>query len=104
MIELGCDADFLEESLTAYRQYYRRRLSYLNRYGCYHVPPTMPRQLHFAVPDCVPDGVSKRLASDLVGHLQRWTGIKTLSWEITRYADIDGASKQFGEKLPGAVC
>jgi hypothetical protein len=92
-----------QRSIVAYQQYYRRRLEYLNKYGCYNVPPAMQRQIHFAVPKCVPEDAAQRLASDLVARLQRWTRINTLSWDVTCYSDIDDAAKQLEEKPPGVV-
>jgi hypothetical protein len=92
-----------ERSIAAYRQYFRRRLSHLNKYGCYDVPPAMQRQIYFAVPNSVPEDAAKRLASDLVARLSRWTQIKTLSWDIMHYSDIEDAASKLDGKRPGVV-
>ena len=92
-----------ERSVAAYRQYYKSRLTFLNKHGCYHVPPAMQRKICFAVPNCVPEDAAERLASDLVAMLSRWTRIETLSWDITCYSDIDDAANQLSGKRPGVV-
>jgi hypothetical protein len=56
----------------AYRENYRQRLEYLDEFGCYYVPPDMPRIMYFAYPDTLDEKICKKLAQDLTLAIQSW--------------------------------
>ena len=54
-------------SINAYRNHFQNRKRYLDRYGCYHVPPTIEQEIHFPFPQSanLSETLKDRLASDV---------------------------------------
>lgn len=60
-------------SVRAYRDYYRQRLEYLEKAGCYSVPPTVGRTLYCAYPRTLGEEIGRQLAGDLATRIGKWT-------------------------------
>ena len=90
-------------SVEEIRDYYYKRLSYLDKYGCYQVPPTIDRVLHVAIPREIGEEVGNQLAEAVTDCLSRWTR-KEISPELLMYDTLSEAIARLRrESRPGVV-
>ena len=88
---------------NAMEAHYRDRLSYLNQYGCFQVPPTIARVLRVAVPQHFSEAIADQLASNICRKLSRWTE-KDIRPEVILYASTEEAINRLRrEREPGVV-
>lgn len=89
--------------LNALKAHYRDRLSYLNQYGCFQVPPTIARVLRVAVPQHFGEALADQLAASICRKLSRWTG-KEIRPEVLLYPSTEDAIRRLRrEANPGVV-
>lgn len=90
-------------NLKERQEHFRDRERYLDRFGCFHVPPTVTRTVHVAVPRRIGEATGERLSDDLVARLSRWTR-KQVKGELVLYEDTaDAISSLRSEPRPGVV-
>ncbi|MDP9411183.1 MAG: hypothetical protein M3R38_23520 [Actinomycetota bacterium] len=83
--------------------HFRERERFLDRFGCFYVPPTVTRTVHVAVPQRVGEATGERLSDDLAARLSRWTR-KQVKGELVLYEDTaDAISSLRSEPRPGVV-
>jgi hypothetical protein len=88
---------------NAMEAHYRDRLSYLNQYGCFQVPPAIARVLRVAVPQHFGEAISHQLAMGICRKLSRWTA-KDIRPEVILYASTEEAINRLRrEREPGVV-
>ncbi|PKN31125.1 MAG: hypothetical protein CVU64_00235 [Deltaproteobacteria bacterium HGW-Deltaproteobacteria-21] len=70
------------------RDFFRRRLRYLKERGCFHVPATVTRGIHLAVPGTLEEQVACDLGDAISKLLSKWTmlNISVLSPQV--YTDL----------------
>lgn len=55
----------------SYRDHYRNRKNYLDKYGCYYIPPTLSgSKIYFAFPASIPAETQQRYAEDTVAYIR----------------------------------
>jgi hypothetical protein len=69
-----------------YRQHFRSRKEYLNKFGCFFVPPTMNRTIHFVFPEGVDDRLKENFSKEICARVKGLTGI-SVSPAIVSYQD-----------------
>ncbi len=69
---------------------FRKRQEFLDKFGCYDVPPTVKRLLHVAVPDTTKECEAVRVAENITARLSRWVH-KKVDWELVKYKSLDDA-------------
>jgi hypothetical protein len=79
-------------SVVSIKNHFRSRLEMMEKGGCYHFPPSAPRTLYCAFPQPVGNEIPEKLANDMVGILNKWTGLSFSSNLI----DFTTASEAFG--------
>lgn len=77
-------------SVDAHKEFFRRRQEFLDRYGCYDVPPAVKRVLYVAVPQITPEAEAARAAEDVTAKLSKWVR-KKIEWELVPYKTLDDA-------------
>lgn len=60
---------------AAYRKHFNDRKACLDEGGCYFVPPTMSREIHFAFPGHVSENLSEFFAREICDKVEKLTGI-----------------------------
>jgi len=78
-------------SAKAYQENYRSRLEYMEEFGCYHVPPDMPRTIHFAYPSTLDRKACEQLAKDLTQTIQNWASCSVEAIRPISYATVSEA-------------
>lgn len=61
------------DDLEANQDFFRKRMQILKERGCFHVPATVPREIHFAVHENVDEAAALDLADAISKHLSKWT-------------------------------
>ena len=93
----------LNGNIQEYKDYYRHRLSLLQKVGCLRVPPALPRYIHVATPHGVSDEMRHRFAEDLTSRLSAWTRKPMIARELS-YQTVEEAFAQLqNERHPGVV-
>jgi DNA-binding transcriptional ArsR family regulator len=59
-----------------YKDNFKNRKSYLERFGCYYVPPTISHSIYFAYPIEVPDRQINYYAKELCEAIKKYTNIE----------------------------
>ncbi len=80
-------------SVGAYRDYYRQRLEYLEKAGCYSVPATVGRTLYCAYPRTLGEEIGRQLAGDLAARIGKWTRRQFVT-SLVEYETIAQAIEQ----------
>lgn len=80
-------------SVDEYRAHYQQRRRELDRVGCYHVPPALPRTIYCAYPEGLGEDAPRRLAEDVAAALSRWTG-RAIDATLVPYASVADATAQ----------
>jgi hypothetical protein len=83
-----------KSSDSSYRGNYRTRLEYLEEFGCYLSPPTMPRHLYIAHPEGLESDGIARLASDLAEKISSWTKRPVAANTPVPYNSVSDAIRQ----------
>jgi hypothetical protein len=91
-----------EITAEGYRTHFRSRLSTLDRAGCYHVPPTIDRQIVIAYPSRLDHNIVDEFAEGLVKRLKRWTH-RNLSAEKLSYTTVPEAIHELNSRDTGMV-
>jgi len=89
-------------SASAYRQHFRQRQDYLERYGCYSTSPTGSRVLYCAYPQSIGEGIARKLAGDVATTISRWTG-QQVSAHPVQYTTVADAVEQLRHADRGVV-
>lgn len=87
----------------AYQENYRQRLEYLDEFGCYYVPPDMPRTVYFAYPNTLDEKICKQLAKDLTTAIQNWTSYSVQAIQPIDYSSVSEAIETLGKDQDGIV-
>ena len=75
------------------KAFFSSRLSYLDKYGCFYVPPSAPRTLYVAVPREFEKATAEFLAESAVELVRHWTRMNTeVVW--FQYDTQEGAIKR----------
>lgn len=80
-------------SVGSYRDYYRQRLEYLEKAGCYSVPPTVGRTLYCAYPRPLGEEAGRRLAGDIAARVSKWASRQFVT-SLVEYDTIAQAIEQ----------
>jgi len=80
-------------SAAAYRQYFRQRQDYLERFACYSTSPTGSRVLYCAYPQSVGESTARKLAGDIATTISRWTR-QQISARPVQYSTVVDAVEQ----------
>jgi hypothetical protein len=84
-----------------YRQHFRSRRDYLNKFGCFYVPPTMHRSIHFIYPNAVDDRLKENFSREICSRVKSLTGI-SVSPVTLGYDDyLSGIQNLQGNFEPG---
>jgi hypothetical protein len=75
------------------KAYHHTKMDYLNQYGCWYVPPNMPRTIYQAVPMDTDKETVKAQAQGLEKRLKRWTG-KSVEVRTITYKDLEDAFRK----------
>lgn len=73
---------------VAKKDFFRNRSRLLREKGCFHVPPTAPRQIHLAVPKTVSEDAASELADSISKALSKWTRQQTTVLDPQWYSDL----------------
>lgn len=84
-------------TVSAYRDYYRRRTDFLDKHGCFNVPATLPRTIWCAYPSSVGSEPAEQLAGDVARLMSKWTAVK-VDAHLVSYEDIEDAVSQLNSK------
>lgn len=84
-----------------YRQHFRSRKEYLNKFGCFYVPPTMHRTIHFVYPSGVDERLKENFSREMCSRVKVLTGI-AVSPVILGYDDyLNGVQNLQANFEPG---
>ena len=64
-----------QKSEIAYRKHFQDRKSCLDESGCYFVPPTMTREIHFVYPDHIQEHLTEFFAAEVCDKIEKLTGV-----------------------------
>lgn len=85
-------------SESHYRKHYRDRVDMLWENGCYYVPMTVSRNIHFAYPDTLDDDKVKRFANSMARMLSDCTKLEITVASLIPYTSIrDAVTTLHGE-------
>lgn len=91
-----------EQDASAFRAHFHSRLSRLNRFGCYHVPPTLKREIVVAHPEKLDKRTAEELAGSLIERLSQWTR-KQMTYETVAYGSVSEAIATLNAREAGMV-
>lgn len=83
-------------------EYYRSRVRLLDSSGCFHVPPTVDRNICCAYPFDVDESAPRDLATSACERLTKWAK-KPFSFKLVPYRTIDEAVSTLGSANSGIV-
>ena len=89
-------------TVEAYRTHFCSRLSTLDHAGCYHVPPTVERQIVVAHPSHLDSTMVDEFAEGLTNRLSKWTR-KVLSAERLPFTSISETIGELNSRDSGMV-
>lgn len=89
------------EGEREYKDYFRKRIVLLDHYGCYKVPPAIPRIIHFAATEET-EAAATRLAEEMTTRLSQWTK-KNISHELKTYDSLTAGIAQLREENSSKV-
>lgn len=78
-------------TVEEYRKNYLARSRLLRDLGCWHVPSSLDRNIHFALPSKASKEMANRLCQDLTDWLTQWTRKDMTYRQIPKYVNIDDA-------------
>ena len=89
----------------SYKEHFQNRKRYLDRYGCYHVPPTIEQEIYFPFPESanLPESLKERLASDVCNKVSQLTNsdIEYIMSDFSRHIEAAYTLKQEAEDETG---
>lgn len=74
-------------NFKAYKEYFYKRLGFLNEVGCLYVPSTIDRKIHFAIPQKLDNKIKNQFINDITSYITRWTG-KDFNCEEILYSNF----------------
>ena len=89
-------------SVSAYRQHFRQRLDYLERFGCYSTAAAGSHLLYCAYPMNVAEDVARKFASDIATRIGRWTGQSIVAHPV-QYTTVTEAVERLRQADRGVV-
>jgi len=95
------------QHFKAYRQHFFDRKNYLDRYGCFYVPPTIEQEIYFPFPEGanLSEEIKERVASDIckkISHLTR-SDMEYIISDYDRHIEAAYSLKQEAENETGMV-
>lgn len=88
--------------LQANKDFFRDRLQFLKEHGCFHVPATVMRSIHLAVPDTLEVDAANDLADEMSRKLSKWTRQNINVLDPQPYLDLAvGIDALKAEERPG---
>lgn len=86
-----------------YKDHFRNRRNYLERYGCYYVPPTLSRSIYFAYPNEVSEAEINKYSKEMCEAVKKLTKVDVEPVLIS-YSSVEEALISLkGEEDPGVV-
>lgn len=85
-------------NIEAYRNYFDSRLAMLDELGCYDSPPGLPRVIHLAYPEDLPQEHAIRFVEDLTARLCQLTRKPIQVAEPIVYQSVDEATSALAER------
>jgi hypothetical protein len=84
-----------------YRKSFKSRKEYLNKFGCYHVPPTMKRSIHFVFPNSMSENLRNVFSRDVCSRVKELTKFQVTPIIVTCADYSDGITELQSNYEPG---
>lgn len=92
----------LNGNIRKLKNFFAERIEFLNRYGCFYVPPNAPRTLYIAMPKSFKEFDADYLSDSVVELINKWTKLN-MDVQLVSYDTQADAIKQLKKESSSGV-